>query len=71
MKGKNVFSVEAILTNERERQSQRSSTTACFQNMGRREALRQMHKLNVGWIDLRDADDHRTLTLHTRETDHH
>lgn len=30
-----------------------------------------MHKLNAGWIDLRDPDDHRALTLHTCETNHH
>lgn len=60
-----------MLTSEGERHSQRSGMTACSQNMGKREALRQMHKLNAGWIDLRDPDDHRALTLCTRETDHH
>lgn len=29
-----------------------------------------MHKLNARWIDLREPDDHRALTFHTRETDH-
>lgn len=64
------FSAGAILTSKGERYSQRSSTTVCFQNVGK-EALRQMHKLNAGWIDLRDPDDHRALTLQTHETDHH
>lgn len=67
---KKCFSARAILTSKGERRSQRSSTTVCFQNVGK-EALRQMHKLNAGWIDLRDPDDHRALTLHTRETNHH
>jgi len=60
-----------MLTSEGERHTQRSGMTACSQHMGTREAPRQMHKLNASWIDLKEPDDHRTLTLHTRETAHH
>lgn len=60
-----------MLTSEGEGHSQRSSMIVRSQHKGNREALRQMHKLNAGWIDLRQPDDHRALTLHTRETEHH
>lgn len=46
-----------MLTGEGERHSQRSGKTECSQNMGKKEALRQMHKLNAGWIDLSELGD--------------
>lgn len=59
-----------MLIREGGRHSQRSGITARSQHMGKREAVRQMHKLNARWIDLKEPDDHRALTFHTRETDH-
>lgn len=64
---KKSFSGEAMLVREEGRHSQRSGITARSQHMGKREAVRQMHKLNARWIDLREPDDHRALTFHTRE----